>query len=295
MHLLLIRHGESVDNVAGLYAGSRDSPLTNHGVLQARRLGAHLASRRDAIGPVTHVLTSNLQRAYRTAEAIAEAQREAASNSDKSNSIPKLVQLTELREKDFGSAEGVKYRVPSTGRADGSIQSDSETREAMMIRVNRFISTELTSLLDKHVSEKVTVVIVAHGIILGTLLRALTVRFPARTATAASSDFDRQGVSWSNTGVLQAKFESVPGSPAPNGIADRTTSPEDSIGECIQSSSSHDTFMMTVQATNNTDHLNGLRKTRGGIGSAQFDARQQPLTAFFTSTAKKRKAEDDAS
>ncbi|KAM3468559.1 hypothetical protein MY5147_007828, partial [Beauveria neobassiana] len=44
MRLLLIRHGETVDNVAGIFAGVRDSALTTHGVLQAGRLGGHLAA-----------------------------------------------------------------------------------------------------------------------------------------------------------------------------------------------------------------------------------------------------------
>lgn len=268
MHLLLIRHGESVDNVAGLYAGSRDSALTNHGVLQARRLGAHLVSRRDVIGPVEHIFTSNLQRAYRTAEAIADAQRGPSGSLAKSD--VKVVQLPELREKDFGSSEGVKYGVRSSGRADGSIPSDSETREAMMVRVNRFIDGELAPILGRRVSDKVTVVVVAHGIILGVLLQALLGRFPPPPEAQVSRDGDKNGAAWSNTGILQAKITSVS-----DGAADQ----------------SHLTMM--VQATNLTEHLNGLKKTRGGIGSAKFDAKQRSLTAFFTPTAKKRKAEDD--
>jgi len=42
MRLYLIRHGETVDNVAGLYAGMKDSPLTNHGVEQIKRLGSYV-------------------------------------------------------------------------------------------------------------------------------------------------------------------------------------------------------------------------------------------------------------
>ncbi|CRK15202.1 hypothetical protein BN1723_010577, partial [Verticillium longisporum] len=44
---------------------------------------------------------------------------------------------------------------------------------------------------------------------------------------------------------------------------------------------------------NNTSHLAGLKKTRGGIGSAQFDQKQKTLTSFFAAAPppKKRKAE----
>ncbi|KAH6656608.1 histidine phosphatase superfamily [Truncatella angustata] len=294
MHLLLIRHGESVDNVANLYAGSRDSPLTSHGVLQTRRLGAHLASRRSIIGPITHIFTSNLQRAYRTAEAIAEAQRGAAAGSDKNVATLKVVQLAELREKDFGSGEGVKYKALATGRADGSIASDSETREAMMVRVNRFIVDELVSVLEAHQSEKVTAAIVAHGLILGTLLQALITSFPVQVASATSPELGRPGAAWSNTGVLQAKIEGVAslrttaalsGTPSP---LDRAA--QSGIGDDVDATSSR--LTMTVQHINNTDHLGGLKKTRGGIGSAKFDERQRPVTAFFTPISKKRKAED---
>src|ERR1700761_205792 len=68
MKLYLIRHGETVDNVAGLYAGSRDSTLTNHGVEQTERLGEYLA--RNGV-KFTHVFASPLSRAYKTAEAVA--------------------------------------------------------------------------------------------------------------------------------------------------------------------------------------------------------------------------------
>ena len=33
---------------------------------------------------------------------------------------------------------------------------------------------------------------------------------------------------------------------------------------------------------NNTDHLNGLVRQRGGIGSSAFDAKQRDLRAFFS-------------
>lgn len=285
MHLLLIRHGESVDNVAGLYAGSRDSALTNHGVLQTRRLGSHLVSRRDVIGPVVHIFTSNLQRAFRTAEAIADAQRTSNVSLKKTDVDLQVAQLPELREKDFGSAEGVKYGVRSSGRADGSIPSDSESREAMMVRVNRFIDKELAPVLKRYASEKATVAVVAHGIILGVLLQALISRFPASTASSASSEGDRFGAAWSNTGVLQVRVELTQ---ARTPVSGSTSSASTTVDDVADQSR----LTMVVQATNLTDHLNGLRKTRGGIGSAKFDSRQRSLTAFFTPTSKKRKAED---
>lgn len=293
MRILLIRHGESVDNVAGLYAGSRDSPLTNHGVLQIKRLGAHLAKRHEAIGPVKHIFTSDLQRAYQTAEAIAEALREAqfpASYDALENRKPLQVsRLVELREKDYGSAEGTKYGGKAKRTSDGLFQSDSESHESMRIRVNRFLSSHLIPITKTHGSDTITVVVVAHGIILGVLLKALLERYPPKLADPTSSSND---AAWSNTGVLQARLElaksiSVSDSKAvvpPNSLVADThessfTNPNDSA------------FQMIVEFANNLDHLEGLKKTRGGIGSAKFDSRQRTMDSFFNPAAKKRKLE----
>lgn len=130
MHLFLVRHGETVDNVAGLYAGSRDSALTTHGVLQTRRLATHLAQ----TVVVKHLFSSNLRRAVDTAEAVRDAQKRAGLD---------LVQLPELREKDFGSGEGTKY-----GTGVKTVHEGAETSEEMKKRVDRFLDDHLLPLLD---------------------------------------------------------------------------------------------------------------------------------------------------
>ncbi|OTA80947.1 hypothetical protein M434DRAFT_85855 [Hypoxylon sp. CO27-5] len=274
MRILLIRHGESVDNVAGLYAGSRDSPLTSHGVLQIKRLGAHLAKRSKVIGPVKYIFTSDLQRAYQTAEIIADALKEAqcpASNdaSENRKALP-VSRLTELREKDYGSSEGTKYGGKAKRTSDGQFHSDSETHESMRIRVNRFLSSHLIPIIKTYGSDTITVVVVAHGIILGVLLKALLERFPPKPADPTSStergDTPSDVAAWSNTGVLQARLEP-------------TKSPNDNA------------LRMIVEFTNNLDHLEGLKKTKGGIGSAKFDSRQRTMDSFFNPAAKKRKIE----
>ncbi len=66
--LVLVRHGQSEANAAGLLLGRADSPLTDLGRRQAAVLGDVLASRR--IAPC-RLVTSPLQRARQTAEAIA--------------------------------------------------------------------------------------------------------------------------------------------------------------------------------------------------------------------------------
>ncbi|KAI1471749.1 phosphoglycerate mutase-like protein [Daldinia caldariorum] len=297
MRLLLIRHGESVDNVAGLYAGSRDSPLTSHGVLQINRLGAHLAKSCDPVAPIQYIFTSNLRRAYETADAVSKALADTrgltrgslSDGATDTGASLKVIRLPELRERDYGSSEGKKYRNPN-----GLVQSDSETHDSMRIRVDRFLDSHLVPIVDKHVSDNITVAIVAHGIILGVILKALLKRFPKPADTSMrSGNHDKQSefAAWSNTGVLQAKLEILSG-----------MSKSDCTGEAVSSvntvaagngSDLHkQTICLTIEFTNNVDHLVGLKKTRGGIGSTQFDSRQRTMDSFFGPTSKKRKLED---
>jgi probable phosphoglycerate mutase len=65
--LLLVRHGQSTWNAAGRWQGHADPPLSALGQEQARQAGARLASD----GRVDAVVTSDLQRAHRTATLVA--------------------------------------------------------------------------------------------------------------------------------------------------------------------------------------------------------------------------------
>ena len=61
--LILVRHGESEGNAAGLLLGRMDSPLTGRGRSQARSLA-------DAVSGATRLVSSPLSRARETAEAL---------------------------------------------------------------------------------------------------------------------------------------------------------------------------------------------------------------------------------
>jgi probable phosphoglycerate mutase len=61
--LILVRHGESTGNAAGLLAGHVDLPLTGRGLDQARSVG-------DSLQGVTRLVSSPLGRARDTAEAL---------------------------------------------------------------------------------------------------------------------------------------------------------------------------------------------------------------------------------
>ena len=61
--LILVRHGESTGNADGLLLGRIDAPLTDRGLAQAETVGPLVAG-------ATRVISSSLQRARRTAEAL---------------------------------------------------------------------------------------------------------------------------------------------------------------------------------------------------------------------------------
>ncbi len=61
--LILVRHGESTGNAAGLLLGRLDAPLTDRGRAQARSVGEVLAG-------ATRLISSPLSRARDTAEAL---------------------------------------------------------------------------------------------------------------------------------------------------------------------------------------------------------------------------------
>ncbi|HMV68138.1 MAG TPA: histidine phosphatase family protein, partial [Myxococcota bacterium] len=58
---LLVRHAESVANAGRWFSGHTDVPLSERGEAQARALG-------DELGEVARVVTSDLRRAWDTAQ-----------------------------------------------------------------------------------------------------------------------------------------------------------------------------------------------------------------------------------
>lgn len=69
--LVFVRHGQTPWNVAGIWQGQADPGLTDAGLAQAREVAARLAAERER--GWRRIVSSDLQRARLTAEAIAEA------------------------------------------------------------------------------------------------------------------------------------------------------------------------------------------------------------------------------
>lgn len=247
------------------------------------------------------IFVSNLQRAVRTAEAVAEIQ----SGLDPSGEATSVVQLPELREKDFGSDEGRRLNTKS----DGPIQPES--KESMKARVERFIDNHFipTVLRGFHSDVNHSIAIVAHGIILNVLLRCLLGRFGPEELTRLMRPTDTPGkmewlASWSNTGYLEADLRlriNAPAAAEPRPAATPANS-RPMLGSVVPRQGSRDNavaapdarqaeaptleILMTVTTVNSTEHLRGVKKTRGGIGSAAFDQKQKTMDSFFTRPAK---------
>lgn len=136
--LLLVRHGETVDNANRIMQGQTQGRLNDEGVRQAELLRDELASAHlDAI------VASDLKRSVDTARILA---------------VPHALEVVTtplLRERDWGSFTG-RY-IPDL--KDAVWPDDIETLEALKARAARFLD-----FIRSHYEGK-TVLAVGHGII----------------------------------------------------------------------------------------------------------------------------------
>ncbi|KAL1792383.1 hypothetical protein ACET3X_008890 [Alternaria dauci] len=326
MRLFLIRHGETVDNVAQLYAGSRDSALTNHGYQQATRLGLHFKCLDLTF---THLFSSHLQRAVKTAGKIREAQLTPASDGTNAKAVPDVMQLPVLMEKDFGSMEGKKFHDWPENKDTASFV-DAESKDSMARRADSFLDEHLLPLLDAPSRDAdLVVAIVSHGIFLSILWKRLLLRLPHKSVallpdlqSTARPSLEHLG-GWSNTGYLELRMTRVkrgdssvtphvPVVPALERCSSLAEMPATYEGQekveashpaTEHGSARHQVSQMstrvavvasppirpriargwssTILAINGKDHLRGIKRTRGGIGSSRHDASQSSIKVFF--------------
>jgi broad specificity phosphatase PhoE len=93
MKIYLVRHGETLWNKEEVFRGRKDIPLNETGRIQAQKVGAYFAG-----NPLGRIVSSPLQRAVQTAQAIGET-----------TGIP--VETTEeLTDINFGVWEGLSLR-----------------------------------------------------------------------------------------------------------------------------------------------------------------------------------------
>jgi broad specificity phosphatase PhoE len=155
MKLYLARHGETDLNIDDRYQGISDAPLNARGIEQAQALAAALPL------DVMRILSSPLQRALQTAQAVGAARGLAVQTMDG------------LRERDFGVFDGlspaeVAARYPAQWQRgvlnswDRAPPGGETTREVV-----QRVSTCLDELHARHADE--TVLLVVHGFVIRAL------------------------------------------------------------------------------------------------------------------------------
>lgn len=296
---------------------------------QANRLGQTFAK---AGLHFTHVFSSDLSRAFRTAQSIrdaTDAQHEAR------NPTTSIVQATDLREQDFGYYEGKPFyaRNPDSNKSakethwekhkDEAGFQDLESKDSMAKRADSFLDQHLMPVLGGARQERsLTIAIVSHGMLLSSLWKCLfrrqlpnTVTLnPELVATGRPLSLEHLG-GWSNTGYLEVELQPTEAQPlASNGpspmksaglqavkssldeaqVSGQTQAssieigperPADAGAAEISQSHAAQNFKMLIKTINGKQHLQGLKRTGGGVGSSKHDEGQKSIQSFF----KKRK------
>lgn len=159
--LIVVRHGETAWNVDTRIQGHLDIPLNATGLWQARQLGDALAGE-----AISAIYTSDLLRARRTAQAVADATGAA------------LVDEPGLRERAFGAFQGrtfaeVEAEHPEQARRWRQRDPDYAPDGGESLRVLRERVVDTTHrLAARHPGE--LVLLVTHGGVLDVLYRAAT-------------------------------------------------------------------------------------------------------------------------
>lgn len=153
--ILLIRHGETAWNAVRRLQGHIDIPLNQEGERQAAALGRALASEK-----VDAVMSSDLQRAMQTAQAVAAHHRNLTASTD-----------AQLRERAYGVFEGMLYQdIQDEYPADFQLWQARDI-DAMMPHGERMaesfrqfydrVIAALKKIAARHPGQ--TVAVVAHG------------------------------------------------------------------------------------------------------------------------------------
>ncbi|KDQ11418.1 hypothetical protein BOTBODRAFT_35309 [Botryobasidium botryosum FD-172 SS1] len=184
--LTLIRHGESEDNGRPIWAGWRDAPLSELGQAQAKAVGKYFSEI-----PITAIYASPLKRAHNTALQVQEQQKQ--------DPKPPLTLAPDLREQNFGEAEGHRWasvndpsedELPGDkmlhifpenfGRDDkfpeGESLNDLERRGEKVFL--EFVVPQLKAAKGKGEGE-VHIVFVSHGLCISETISAICKRSPA--------------------------------------------------------------------------------------------------------------------
>lgn len=119
MKLILIRHGETIENKNEIIQGQRIGTLTKLGIEQAKKLANKLRNEK-----IDYIYSSDLKRAKDTAKEIAKYHPKTP-----------IKFVEELRERKLGSFEGKKISEIDWSKS----YTDVETEEQMQKRIKKFL------------------------------------------------------------------------------------------------------------------------------------------------------------
>jgi broad specificity phosphatase PhoE len=167
--VVLLRHGESEDNVAGVAAGWRDGGLTSRGLEQAALAARHIA----VVYQPEVIYTSPLRRARQTAEPLSQL-----------SGLP-LIEHEHLRELSLGAIEGLTLEQITDLYQEHQLRSQDdedlefvwpggERRRDFYARVRRVVD----EIVERHTNQ--TVAVVTHAGALSSLLAELLEGTPTR-------------------------------------------------------------------------------------------------------------------
>lgn len=150
MSLLLIRHGET-DMNTNRVVQFPDTPLGEHGLVQAERLGQSLRRRQ-----IARVLTSDYARAHVTAEHVAR------------HTGAELVVVPRLRERNFGDIRGTSYA--DLGELDIFAPNFSPPGGETWEVFDRRVDAAWAEVLEHAAAIAGNIAIITHGLVLRSLL-----------------------------------------------------------------------------------------------------------------------------
>ena len=153
--LYLIRHGETEGGEVRRYKGTIDVPLSEKGVSQMEQVSKYIVEKGGKGGLMSAVYCSDLTRAIRSAEIVAEP-----------HSLKPII-ISSLRERNFGLWEGMsfdeireKYPLEFDAWAGNPLKFSPMEGESTLAMRDRVMQA-MSEIMENHNKENIA--IVAHG------------------------------------------------------------------------------------------------------------------------------------
>ncbi len=176
MKLILIRHGETIENAKRILQGQLDTRLSKKGIEQAKKVALRLQDKH-----IDRIYSSDLKRAYNTAKEIQKYHQDISIITDK-----------RLRERYFASLEG--KRILGDGWWN-NLPKEAETHEDIIARAKSFIFEMLKKYPNK------TILAVTHG----GFKRAATAILHNKTWNEVNDEFQFKNTSLSIYDITKEK------------------------------------------------------------------------------------------